>query len=224
MYPGTCGLSEQTCKRKTPKQKKSVSFSNGETLRRVTIDDDDDDDYGDNFDNNNLYACYPWFTNDEIASTKKRAKSLAALHYLKTRPGQNPPSARAAIVYNCHPAHYEIIGESLRGMEHITDTTKTHSRNRLRSGVISLMAKRQNEQNTSRENNKLACKYVECTNEAMAYSIQIADEDARAADAILKEDLTQDSDALSKLSERNHYSITDFADCPARLFPSSVAA
>ena len=47
----------------------------------------------------------------------------------------------------------------------------------------------------------------------MAYSIQIADEDARVAAAILEEDLKQeDGDAVSKSSQRNHCSITDVAD------------
>ena len=200
------------------KKKKTVSFSINETLRRVTFDDEESAATPGSC--SKLHDYNPWLTEGEVASMKKRAKNLAALHYLKTRPGEKAPSIKTGIVYNCHPAHYEIIGESLRGMEHITDTFKAHSRKRLRSGVISLIEERQKEQNTSSGNRLLACKYEECTNEAMAYSIQIADEDAQLAAAILEEDLKQeDGDAFSKSSQRNHCSITDVADYPMSSTP-----
>eukprot|EP00985_Skeletonema_marinoi_P004354 scaffold1903_cov126-Skeletonema_marinoi.AAC.6 len=61
----------------------------------------------------------PWHTAEELSSMKKRAQNLSILHYIKTRPGKpKAPSNRSGIVYNCNPAHYEIIGEALRGMEH----------------------------------------------------------------------------------------------------------
>ena len=149
---------------------------------------------------------------------KKRAKNLAALHHLKTRPGQKAPSIHSGIVYNCHPAHYEIIGESLRGMEHITD--ETQCRNRLRSGVISLIREHQNQQNPFRDY-ELACKYVEYSEEAMAYARQIAMEDARTAAAILVEDLKQDDD--DEFSILSPCGIADLPELP-RLSSSSPAA
>lgn len=203
--------SDDLCKQKNCKRlcikKKTVSFSNEVRLRRTTIDDD-----------GLQQTYYPWFTHEEIVSMKKRAKNLAALHHLKTRPGQKAPSPQSGIVYNCHPAHYEIIGESLRGMEHITD--ETHGRNRLRSGVISLIREHQDQENPLR-GYELACKYVEYSEEAMAYAIQIAEEDARIAAAIFTEDLKQDDDDESSMS--SPCGITDLPEIP-RLSSSSAAA
>ena len=149
---------------------------------------------------------------------KKRAKNLAALHYLKTRPGQKAPSIHSGIVYNCHPAQYEIIGESLRGMEHITDSSKAHSRNRLRSGTISLIREHQYQKNAFRDY-ELAYKYVEYSEEAMAYSIQIAEEDARMAENMHQDD----DDAFSMLSESSLCTITDLPEI-SRLSSSPAAA
>eukprot|EP00984_Skeletonema_dohrnii_P015975 scaffold7003_cov106-Skeletonema_dohrnii-CCMP3373.AAC.9 len=80
---------------------------------------------------NDLQALSSWHTADERSSMKKRAqnKFLSILHYIKTRPGKpKAPSNRSGVVYNCHPAHYEyeyeIIGESLRGMEHYTESPR----------------------------------------------------------------------------------------------------
>ena len=150
---------------------------------------------------------------------KKRAKSLAALHHLKTRPGQKAPSMHSGIVYNCHPARYEIIGESLRGMEHITD--EAHGRNRLRSGVISLIREHQDQQNPFKDY-ELACKYLEYSEEAMAYARQIAEEDARAAFDIMEEDLKQDDD--DQFSMLSPCGITTLPDIPPRLSSSPAAA
>jgi len=221
MYSEVEESSEQACKRKftgAPK-KKTVSFSDDAKLRRVFAND------------SNLRAVSSWLTDDEVFSMNKRAKNLATLHYLKTRPGQKAPSKHSGIVYNCHPAHYEIIGESLRGMEHITDISKTQSRKRLRSGVNSLMEEHQNQDNTC-GGSKLACKFIECTKEAMAYSIQMAEEDARTAAAILTEDLKQYDDVVSISSESSAAamsspcpcsSITDFPRI-SRMSPSPAAA
>ncbi len=201
---------KQACKRqciRTPKQKRTVSFSNEVRLRRTTIDDD------------SLQEAYsPWFSHEEIESMKKRAKNLAALHHLKTRPGQKAPSIHSGIVYNCHPARYEIIGESLRGMEHITD--ETHGRNQLRSGVISLIREHQNQQNPFRDY-ELACKYLEYSEIAMAYARQIAEEDARTAFAILAEDLKQDDD--DQISMLSPCGISDLPDIK-RLSSTPAAA
>jgi len=71
----------------------------------------------------------------------EEASPKLILHYIKTRPGKpKAPSNRSGIVYNCHPAHYEIMGESLRGMEHYTDISQACRRERLRSDAIKLVA------------------------------------------------------------------------------------
>mmetsp|Transcript_29938 Transcript_29938/g.51126 ORF Transcript_29938/g.51126 Transcript_29938/m.51126 type:complete len:222 (+) Transcript_29938:120-785(+) len=202
MYSEVEESSEQACKRKFTgaSKKKTVSFSDDAKLRRVFTND------------SNLHADSSWLTDDEVFSMNKRAKNLATLHYLKTRPGQKAPSKHSGIVYNCHPAHYEIIGESLRGMEHITDISKTQSRKRLRSGVNSLMEEHQNQDNTC-GGSKLACKFIECTKEAMAYSIQMAEEDARTAAAILTEDLKQHDDVVSISSESSAAAMSSPCPC-----------
>mmetsp|Transcript_31277 Transcript_31277/g.63004 ORF Transcript_31277/g.63004 Transcript_31277/m.63004 type:complete len:192 (-) Transcript_31277:167-742(-) len=163
-------------KRSIAKMKKTVKFSPNAKVRSAAKYDD-------------LQAHSSWFTADELSSMKKRAKNLSILHYIKTRPGQpNAPSNLSGIVYNCHPAHYEIIGESLRGMEHRTDISQALRRERLRSDAISLIHEHQNLDETTRSK-KLAWMCRERTNEAMLYSRKIAEEDASVAAAILAEDL-----------------------------------
>lgn len=193
-------ISEQACKRqRVTAKKKTVSFSSNAKLRTV-------------FNDENQQTYFPWLTDDEVSSMKKRARKLSKLHYIKTRPGQpKAPSDRSGIVYNCHPALYEIIGESLRGMEHLTCTSKARSRERLRSGAISFVEDYQNQDNTTRV--KLVCKYIESTKEAMAYSIQMAEEDARAAAAILTEDLKQYDDVASPPSSISSKSSTVLLSC-----------
>lgn len=187
--PAHSGSSEQPCKRRYDEEKKkTVSFSSAATLRRVSDDRPQTDS--------------SWLTGDEVSSMKKRAKNLSKFHYFKTRPGRAkaPTADRSGIVYNCHPAHYEIIGESLRGMEHVTDVSHARRRERVRSDAISIVKEHQNQdrQGASKESSeatssKLAFKYRESTKEAMAYSRKIAEEDAKAAANILAEDLKEDS-------------------------------
>jgi hypothetical protein len=172
------------CKRRRCIGRKTVTFSPTNKLRRF-------------FNDNSLQAYSSWHTDDELSSMKKRAKKLSMLHYLKNRPGQTEvPSKRSGIVYNCHPAHYEIIGESLRGMEHHTDPSKARRRERLRSDAISLVV--ENQDKTSRI--KLARMYRGTTKEAMSYSRKIAEEDAKVAAAILAEDLKQEDVVTSTSS------------------------
>ena len=156
--------------------KKTVKFSPNAKVRRTA-------------NGNDLKAQSSWFTAEELSSMKKRAKNLSILHYIKTRPGQpKAPSNRSGIVYNCHPAHYEIIGESLRGMEHHTDIAQALRRERLRSDARSSIQEHQNLDETTRSK-KLLCMYRERTKEAMVYARNIAEEDANVAAAILAEDL-----------------------------------
>jgi hypothetical protein len=169
-------------------KKKTVSFSSTAKLRRVFNDNN----------NNQKASQSSWLTAGELSSMKKRAQKLSILHYNKTRPGRHKaPSRRSGIVYNCHPAHYEIIGESLRGMEHRTDTSKAaRRRERLRSDAITLVEEHQN-QDMTRRSKMLACMYRESTKEAILYSREIAEEDAKVAATILAEDLKQDDDVAS---------------------------
>ena len=106
------------------------------------------------------------------------------------------PNDRSGIVYNCHPAHYEIIGESLRGMEHITDASTSQKRIRLRSDTVSLIQQFQDqdtEDDVETSRSKLANKYRESAKEALMDAKVAAEEDAKAAAQILAEDLKQES-------------------------------
>jgi hypothetical protein len=180
---------EHPCKRRCV-AKKSVTFSSTAELRTFAND-------------NRLQAYSSWHTDDELSSMKKRARKLSMFHYLKTRPGQaKAPSKRSGIVYNCHPAHYEIIEESLRGMEAHTDISKARIRERLRSDAIRLVEENQDKTSI----NKLACMYRESTNEAVLYSREIAEEDAKVAAAILAEDLKQE-DVVASISSSTSSSI-----------------
>ena len=171
--------------RSIAKKMKTVKFSSYAKLRSFAAN------------GNDLQAHSSWHTPDELSSMKKRAKKLSLLHYIKTRPGQpKAPSNRSGIVYNCHPAHYEIIGESLRGMEHYTDISQARRREQLRSDAISLVEEHQNLDETTRCK-KLACMYREMAKEAMVYSMKIAEEDANVAADIFAEDLKQDDDIAS---------------------------
>lgn len=164
------------------KEKKAVTFSPKTTVRSF-------------FDGNDLQARSSWLTDKELSSMKKRARSLAMLHHIKTRPDNPTPSKLSGIVYNCHPAHYEIIGESLRGMECYTDISNARRRERLRSDAIDLVLKRENLDKTS--TSKLACMYKESTKEASVYAREKAEEDANIAAAIFAEELKQDFDGVA---------------------------
>ena len=173
------------CKRRcTVKKKKTVTFSSKVKLRSFASDP------------NNTQGYSSWLTADEISSMKKRARTLSMIHQIKTRPGKPAPPKRSGIVYNCHPAHYEIIGESLRGMEHHTDISKARGRERLRSDVIRLVDEHQNLQEIENRS-KLACMYRERTKEALVSSRKVAEEDARIAAAILAEDLKHGADVVA---------------------------
>jgi hypothetical protein len=179
---------EHPCKRRCI-AKKTVTFSSTAKLRTFTND-------------NSLQAYSSWHTDEELSSMKKRARNLSMLHYMKTRPGQANPSKRSGIAYNCHPAHYEIIEESLRGLEHHTDISNGRRRELSRYDAIRLVE--ENQDKTSRS--KLACMYRESTKEAMLFSREIAEEDAKVAAAILAEDLKQD-DVVPSISPSTSSSI-----------------
>ena len=177
------------------KEKKAVTFSSKTTVRSF-------------FNGNDLQAYSSWLTDKELCSMKKRARSLAILHHIKTRPDNSTPSKLSGIVYKCHPAHYEIIGESLRGMECYTDISNARRREGLRSDAIDLVLKRENLDKTSK--NKLACMYRESTKEASVYAREKAEEDANIAAAIFAEDLKKDFDGVD-------YSPIHIYDSPSTL-------
>ena len=160
-------------------KRRSVSFSANATLRKLQAAD-------------THQAYSSWLTEYELLSLKKRAQNLSKIHYFKTRPGRSKAlTKRSGIVYKTHPAHYEIIGESLRGMDHITDVLKGRRRERMHFDAIRLVQEHQIEADPG-VRSKLASKYREITTEAMVYARTMAEEDAKAAAEILEEDLKED--------------------------------
>ncbi len=183
-------LDQPLCKRRRRQQKqppkKAVSFSADATLRRLQVE---------------TPPVSSWLTSNEILSQKKRAKNLSKIHYFKThdddgqlRSNKVLPSAPhtkrlSGIVYNCHPSNYEIIGESLRGMEHFTDPSTARRREQMRVDVINLVQEYEYHDDESIHSKKLVDTYREITNKAMEYALKMAEEDAKMAAAILEEDL-----------------------------------
>ena len=179
-------LLDQPCKVRRRQQKppkKAVSFSAEATLRRLQVE---------------TPPVSSWLTPEEVLSQKKRAKNLSKIHYFKTRdrPSSPPTKRRSGIIYNCQPSNYEIIGESLRGMEHFTDPSTARRRQQMRVDVINLVQEYEYHDDASIHSKTLVENYNEITNEAMDYALKLADEDAKAAAAILEEDFKkQDDDA-----------------------------
>lgn len=100
---------------------------------------------------------------------------------------------------------YEIEGESLRGMEHITDICNGKKRRQIKEDAIHAMLIWQQEQFISTsfgndvvvyavesalemDGSKLAKAYRAKTQEALAYARRVAEEDAKVAITILAED------------------------------------
>lgn len=193
-------LDQPLCKRRRRRQqnnpKKAVSFSADATLRRLQVE---------------TPPVSSWLTPDEILSQKKRAKNLSKIHYFKTHDDDDgesrsskvlpsaPPTTkhRSGIVYNCHPSNYEIIGESLRGMEHFTDPSTARRREQMRVDVINLVQEYEYHDDESVHSKKLVDTYRELTNEAMEYALKMAEEDAKMAAAILEEDFKKQDDCCA---------------------------
>ena len=179
MSPSLAASSRNPCKmrRRRSIKTKTVRFSSHVSLHRIATSDHLEP------------SCSTWHKADELLSMKRRAQKLSVLHHIMTRPGQ-PKTSRSGIVSDCHPARYEIIGESLRGMEHYTDISRTLERKRVRSDSIRVVEELQNLDTTSSD--ELAYVYQQRTKKALLYARSIAEEDAKVAATILTEDLKQD--------------------------------
>lgn len=166
---------------------------------------------------------------DELNKMKNRAKALSKLHHhmhskSNTQATDTTTDANATI---CDAIRYEIKGESLRGMEHITDINTGRKRRRVRDEAIRATVIEQQEQliqhvldgyltgnDTSRarvedqvksnavkmDNSKLAKVYGTKAQEALVYAKRVAHEDARAAAEILADDLQADSSSSNHTS------------------------
>mmetsp|Transcript_10838 Transcript_10838/g.22929 ORF Transcript_10838/g.22929 Transcript_10838/m.22929 type:complete len:254 (-) Transcript_10838:192-953(-) len=158
-------------------RKAAVHFSPNVTLRIVS-------------DSSNHFKS-PWHSAEDVKSMKLRAKTLAKLHYRLSAAAAESETLSSA------PSTYELKGESLRGMEHLTDISMGRRRQCLKSKAIATTIEEQEIQleiYSSRTLNangrrRIAQEYANVAREAVEYSKRIAEEDAREAAAILREDL-----------------------------------
>jgi len=163
-----------------------------------------------------------WMKKDDMVKIKSRAKALAKLHYMrsKTRTQSAEASSTKSSVTIGDATRYEIKGESLRGMEYLTDIANGRKRRRVQEKATQTVVVEQQEQLIQHvldstftcgsistvdqvkkalkmDTSKLAKVYGAKTKEALSYARSVAQEDADIAAAILAEDL-QDSSLSSR--------------------------
>ena len=165
------------------------------------------------------------WTKVEVEENKSRAKKLSKLHlHLRAKlhnsasnTTSTPSSSSTASTGNLPTSsihdvtRYRIKGESLRGMEYITDVTNGKVRRRRVEEAMSAVATEQQEQLIQRvltlytssnqedqeandvmkmDTGRIAKAYSTKARNALVYAQQVAEEDAKIASQILKEDLS----------------------------------
>lgn len=144
---------------------------------------------------------------------KTRAKLLSAIHFHMRSNGdahaRDNTSCDNAEGYQTiitgHPARYEIIGESLRGMENMTDVVGFLQRKRVKDEAYEAVYTEQQDQHrksslrtsVSWNSEALAETYSSKTKEALVYARRIAQEDALVSAEIMIEDLPMSYSTLS---------------------------
>lgn len=169
-----------------------------------------------------------WFPKEEIESIQERARKLSKLHY-QVR-SKSSPQVEAKL---CHATRYKIQGESLRGMEMITDYDNGRKRRRVQDEAIQSIMVEQQEQliqhvldncactttttsakevvtqvkkNATRlDASELAKVYGSKAKKALVYAKHVGQEDAKVAAKILAEDLPV---AVDESSSNMHSSST----------------
>lgn len=156
-----------------------------------------------------------WLNNEEVYKMKSRAKTLSKLHYhVRKRMESQGRALRTG--HTGDATRYAIAGESLRGMEYITDIANGRKRRRVdirrdamgaivieqraqfvRHILLSRDTRRTVDQIKSgtleMDHCKLAGVYGSKAREAMVYAKRVGEDDAKVAAAILAEDLQQES-------------------------------
>ena len=167
-----------------------------------------------------------WFDKDEVSYMRSRAKALSKLHYLircrrvstdsiengmtiTNSTASSPQSSRSTSTGTCpatanivNATRYEINGESLRGMEYITDATNGRKRRKVQQDALQAASSQGYYCSASvssssfvepvcqgNSSSNLAKVYGSKSQDAYAYAILIAKEDATIAAEILTEDL-----------------------------------
>jgi len=187
----TKGMVHKATSIKAKKARRSVEFIPEVGLRIVSV-------------TANQNSFVSWYSAPEILSMKRRAKSLAKLHYRLHKnnlscgslasissdsDGETSTTSDSSAISSTqtskyiHPTRYGIKGESLRGMEYITDLADGRRRQGVRSGAISAAVGAQEQYLSSRD---IARLYGNQSQVAMEYSKRVAEEDALEAAKILR--------------------------------------
>jgi len=167
-----------------------------------------------------------WMKKDEVDKNKTHAKTLSKLHHHMRSKNNTQATDTYADATIGDAIRYEIKGESLRGMEHITDTTIGRKRRRVQEEAIQATMFEQQEQliqhvldgyfinNSNRarvedqvksralkmNSSKLANVYGAKAQEALVYAKRVGQEDAKVAAEILAADLQDDFHSSSHAS------------------------
>lgn len=193
----------QLKKLKCRHRKKSVQFSSNVSMRCLVHNGDE-----------GAPSSSSWICMDQVEKAKSDVRSLSRkllqARATKEKEPDDPSTARAV---RC-----EVGGESLRGVEHLTDSAAGRRRRLVREGAIRAVAVEQQKQLVQRvlecayalpassspssgvnqevieravemDAAKLARAYGSKTGEALAYALKVAEEDAEVAASILEEDL-----------------------------------
>ena len=209
------GAAKRARRRPEPKNKKSVAFSASVGMRcffhnAPQVDNDRDGDPS-------------WLKKDEVDRMKARAKALSKLHtrararrLAAGSAGGHTPTLPSSVG---DVTRYKIGGESLRGMEHLTDAETGRRRRRVQdeamravedgqrgrklalrvleisssslggSSYSSFSIHQAMKEAAKVDAARLARAYGSKAREALAYARAVAEEDARVASRILTEDL-----------------------------------
>mmetsp|Transcript_37863 Transcript_37863/g.79803 ORF Transcript_37863/g.79803 Transcript_37863/m.79803 type:complete len:323 (+) Transcript_37863:74-1042(+) len=148
-----------------------------------------------------------WFDRDEVDSMRNRARNLSAMHHNILRDPTNFDASRA-----------ELGGDSLRGMEHLTDVSSGRKRRRIKDDAIQATIVEQNKQLIDRvletyaasnsnssdslmaesrlkkralwmDNRKLATMYRDNSKDALLHAKRVGVDDAKVAAEILSQDM-----------------------------------
>ena len=167
-----------------------------------------------------------WLAKDEIDNMKFQAKKLAALHRRQHSTSPTPTqatslsSSTAEVIKLGDAIRYEFGGQSLRGMEYITDVTTGRKRRNDQGNAIKAVILEQQEQLVQHvldsasfcagtdadefknrcmniDTSKLSKTYGSKTHSSLSYARCVAEEDAMIAKQILSEDLKEVKDPAS---------------------------
>lgn len=153
-------------------------------------------------------------TADEISTNKSRAMSLSKLHnQQRSKTISSRGGGRSSRSILSDSLRYEVEGESLRGMEYITDFANGSRRRQVKADAINAILIEQQQGRSIQHDvprsqtadearsratepdatRNLARVYASKSRWALKYARRVAEEDAKMADEILAGDLQQET-------------------------------